>query len=82
MQDAPDRQTLLAGVAMFLAGQIEPALRAPGENPGLAFRSRIAAHLIATVGREELRPKVLFENAARLLGLPTTNPLRPTLSPR
>lgn len=52
MQDAPDRQTLLAGVAMFLAGQVEPALKAPGANPGLAFRSRIAAHLVATVGRE------------------------------
>lgn len=52
MQDAPDRQTLLAGVAMFLAGQVEPALKAPGAHPGLAFRSRIAAHLVATVGRE------------------------------
>lgn len=42
----------------------------------------LAKVLIATVGREELRPKVLFENAARLLGLPTMNPLRPRLSPR
>lgn len=52
MQDAPDKNTLLAGVAMFLAGQVEPALKSPGAHKGLAFRSRIAAHLVATVGRE------------------------------
>ncbi len=52
MQDAPDRETLLAHTAMFLMTQIEPALKAHPEGRGLAFRTRIAAHLIMTVGRE------------------------------
>jgi len=52
MQDAPDRDTLLANVAMFLMAQVEPALKAHPEGRGLAFRTRIAAHLIMTVGRE------------------------------
>lgn len=54
MQDAPDRGTLLAQVAMFLMAQVEPALKAHPKGRGLAFRTRIAAHLIATVGRELL----------------------------
>lgn len=54
MQDAPDRDTLLANVAMFLMAQVEPALKAYPEGRGLAFRTRIAAHLVATVGRELL----------------------------
>lgn len=52
MQDAPDRETILAGVAMFLAGQVEPAVKAGGADAGLAFRCRVAAHLVAMVGRE------------------------------
>lgn len=52
MQDAPDRDTLLAHVAMFLMTRVEPALKAHPGGKGLAFRTRIAAHLIATVGRE------------------------------
>lgn len=52
MQDAPDRETLLANVAMFLMAQVEPALKAHPGGRGLAFRTRIAAHLIMTVGRE------------------------------
>lgn len=51
MQDAPDKGALLGGVAMFLMGQVEPALKAAGQR-GLAFRARIAAHLISTVYRE------------------------------
>ncbi len=70
MQDAPDKNTLLAGVAMFLAGQVEPALKRPGADKGLAFRSRIAAHLVATVGRE-LAMEEAHDTAelARLRGL-------------
>ena len=52
MQDAPDRETLLAHTAMFLMTQVEPALKAHPEGRGLAFRTRIAAYLIMTVGRE------------------------------
>ncbi|MCB9527820.1 MAG: hypothetical protein H6701_05375 [Myxococcales bacterium] len=79
MQDAPDRQTLLAGVAMFLAGQVEPALKAPGAHPGLAFRSRIAAHLVATVGRElafeEQHDAAELDRLRALLGSEPDSPL-------
>ena len=48
MQDLPDKQTLLAGVARFLEGEVRPAVT----DRGLAFRIRIAAHLLGVVARE------------------------------
>ncbi|MCA9539905.1 MAG: hypothetical protein KC620_13500 [Myxococcales bacterium] len=48
MQDAPDRETLLAELARFLGEQVVPALR----DPGLAFRVRVAAFLAEVVARE------------------------------
>lgn len=73
MQDAPDRDTLLANVALFLMTQVEPALKAHPEGRGLAFRTRIAAHLIMTVGRElaaeDEHDAAELERLHRVLGL-------------
>ncbi len=78
MQDAPDRDTLLANVALFLMAQVEPALKAHPGGRGLAFRTRIAAHLIATVGRE-LGHEETHDAAelARLQGLLDASPSDP-----
>lgn len=78
MQDAPDRDTLLANVALFLMAQVEPALKAHPEGRGLAFRTRIAAHLVATVGRE-LAHEEAHDAAelARLQGLLGVGPSDP-----
>ena len=48
MQNLPDRNVLLQAVAGFLANDVVPAV---GDR-GVAFRVRIAAHLVATVARE------------------------------
>ncbi len=54
MKDAPDKATVLAGLARFLAEQIRPNLA----DRRLNFRARIAAYLLATLARE-----VTFEEA-------------------
>lgn len=48
MQDFPDKATLLGAVAEFLDKTVRPAL----DDKGLAFRVRVAAHMVATVARE------------------------------
>jgi len=48
MQNLPDRNVLLQAVAGFLAQDVVPAV----EDRGVAFRVRVAAHLVATVARE------------------------------
>lgn len=48
MQNLPDRNVLLQAVAGFLAKDVVPAV---GDR-AVAFRVRIAAHLVATVARE------------------------------
>lgn len=48
MQDRPDKVALLAAVARFLDGTVRPAI----EDPGLAFRVRIAANLAKIVATE------------------------------
>ncbi len=48
MQDFPDKATLLGAVAEFLDKTVRPAI----EDKGLAFRVRVAAHMVATVARE------------------------------
>lgn len=50
MQDLPDRSSLLTAVARFLA---DDRLKAAVRDPALAFRLKIAAHLIESVVREE-----------------------------
>lgn len=46
--DEPRKERLLDGVAAFLGKQVVPAI----EDPALAFRVRIAAHLVGMVARE------------------------------
>lgn len=48
MQNLPDRNVLLQAVAGFLAQDVVGAV----EDRAVAFRVRIAAHLVATVARE------------------------------
>ena len=48
MQNLPDRDVLLQAVAGFLVQDVVPNL----SDRGLAFRVRIAAHLVATLSRE------------------------------
>ena len=48
MADDPQKQVLLDGVARFLVEQVLPATT----DKGLAFRVRIAAHLLGIVSRE------------------------------
>ena len=48
MQNLPDRNVLLQAVAGFLAKDVVAAI----DDRGVAFRVRIAAHLVATVARE------------------------------
>lgn len=48
MQDDPNKTLVLSGVAKFLMAQVLPAI----DDRGLAFRVRIAAHLVGTVARE------------------------------
>jgi hypothetical protein len=48
MQDEPHKERLLADVARFLTTDVLPAL----DDRALAFRVRIAAHLVGTVARE------------------------------
>jgi hypothetical protein len=50
MQDLPDRNVLLQAVAGFLHQDVVPQVA----DRALAFRLRIAAHLVATVARELL----------------------------
>ncbi|MCA9560934.1 MAG: hypothetical protein KC583_20440 [Myxococcales bacterium] len=54
MQDFPDKATLLGAVAEFLDKTVRPALDASDapNSRGLAFRVRVAAHMVATVARE------------------------------
>lgn len=50
MQDLPDRSSLLTAVARFLG---DDRLKAAVRDPALAFRLKIAAHLLESVVREE-----------------------------
>ncbi len=48
MQDAPDKETLLLGVARFLDRELRPQIK----DPRLAFRVLVAAHLALTAAME------------------------------
>ena len=48
MQDAPDKETILLGLARFLEREIRPQLK----DPRLAFRALVAAHLAMTAAME------------------------------
>ena len=63
MQDLPSRDALLSGVSRFLVEQVASAL----DDRGLAFRLKIAVHLIETV-RRELANEVVHD-ARELAGL-------------
>ena len=63
MQDLPDRNVLLQAVAGFLHQDVVPQVA----DRALAFRLRIAAHLVATVARELLGEEA--EDAAQLARL-------------
>lgn len=66
MQDLPDAPTILGEVARFLAEKVRPAV----DDRGLAFRVRIAAHLLGVLAREAtLADGQLEQEAARLSDL-------------
>lgn len=66
MQDTPDAPTLLTEIAQFLETQVRPSL----DNQGLAFRVRIAVHLLGVIAREvQHAPAHLDAEAERLAGL-------------
>ncbi len=63
MQNRPDKQVILGGVAALLKTQVLPAI----EDRGLAFRVRIAAWLLGVVERELSHEQA--HDAAELAGL-------------
>lgn len=66
MQDTPDAPTLLTEIARFLETQVRPAI----DDKGLAFRVRIAVHLLGVIGREVTHaPAHLQAEADRLAAL-------------
>ena len=66
MQDTPNAPTLLAEIAQFLEAQVRPAI----DDKGLAFRVRIAVHLLGVAAREvEHAPAHLDAEARRLSAL-------------
>lgn len=75
MQDLPDAPTVLGEVARFLGEKVRPAI----DDRGLAFRVRIASHLLGMLAREAtLAGHHLQQEAARLAALfeepaPTTD---------
>jgi hypothetical protein len=72
MQDRPNKQALLQAVAQFLASEVRPALQ---EDPALAFRVRIAAHVVQMVGRElASEPGALAREARHLAALTGKEP--------
>jgi hypothetical protein len=71
MQDRPDRQEFLKGIARFLETEVVPALNEP-----LRFHTRVAANLLKIIDRElQLEPVHLLKEAEglrRLLGHSST----------
>lgn len=69
MQDLPEKTALLEAVARFLGDE---KLRKEVRDPALAFRMRIAAHLVETVAREnkleDTHDRQELERLQRLLG--------------
>ena len=66
MQDTPTAPTLLNEIAQFLEAQVRPAI----SEKGLAFRVRIAIHLLGVIAREvEQAPGHLAAEASRLSAL-------------
>lgn len=66
MQDTPDAPTLLTEIAQFLESQVRPSI----DDKGLAFRVRIAVHLLGVIAREvEHAPAHLNAEADRLSAL-------------
>jgi hypothetical protein len=63
VQDAPDREVLVGAVARFLAEAVLPAI----EDRALAFRVRIAAHVLGGVARELVGETVLDDAHLRAL---------------
>jgi hypothetical protein len=67
MQDAPDKRVLLEAIAKMLATDVAGAL----SDPALAFRVRIAAHVLGGVSRElatEAQDDQLHLETLRALG--------------
>lgn len=50
MQDAPDRETILLGLAKFLEKEVRPQLK----DPRLGFRALVGAHLAFTAAMESM----------------------------
>ena len=73
MQDRPDAQELLAAVRAFLEEQVVPALEGTRQ-----FHARVAANVLAIVGRElavgEETLRAEWQRLARLLGTPVHEP--------
>jgi hypothetical protein len=67
MQDAPDKRVLIEAIAKMLATDVASAL----SDPALAFRVRIAAHVLGGVSRElatEAQDDALHLETLRALG--------------
>ena len=73
MQDRPTARELLEAVRFFLEDDVVPALDGPAR-----FHARVAANVLAIVGRElqDEEPALIGEwtRLARLLGLPSDVP--------
>jgi hypothetical protein len=73
MQDRPDAQELLAAVRAFLEEQVVPALEGTRQ-----FHARVAANVLAIVGRElavgEASLRAEWHRLGRLLGAPVAAP--------
>jgi hypothetical protein len=73
MQDRPDAQELLAAVRAFLEEQVVPALEGPRQ-----FHARVAANVLAIVGRElavgDASLRAEWQRLRPLLGIPTDAP--------
>lgn len=63
MQDRPDKTTLLAAVATFLAEDVAGAVT----DPGLAFRVKVAAHVLGGLAREVATEEVADDAELRAL---------------
>lgn len=78
MQDRPDKTVILTRVARFLEEQVRPSI----SDKALAYRVRVAAHLLGVVAREvaneEQDDRAQIEALWALLGESEVLPLGPT----
>ncbi len=77
MQDCPTATELIAAARQHLEAEVIPSL----QDPGVRFRTRVAANVLAIVERElALAPAYLVEELARLSALLEAEALTPVSS--